>query len=506
MAVSNPDRKVPTERVTTGVPGLDLILQGGLPKDRIYLIEGFPGTGKTTVALQFLLEGARKGEVCLYVTLSETKAELEQVAASHGWSLKGVDLFELETVSGDGAEAERYTIFPAAEVELSETTSKIFEYIRKHRPKRVVFDSLSEVRLLAGDPLRYRRQILALKQFFIQNPGTVLLLDDRTTGPDELQLHSLCHGVIELEETTTDHASTTSRLKVIKLRGVAFDKGYHDYEILHGGLHVYPRLIASKERGKSAHEGQARKESASGIPALDQLLGGGISHGSSVLVLGPAGTGKSSISTQLAWNALKRGEHVACYLFEESENGFMKRTLGIGQDFRPYREKGQFTIRQMDPSRISPGNFNARVKADVEERRSSVVVIDSLTGYLNAMPTQKHLLLHMHELLSYLCDHDVLSILVMAQHGFLANMEQSADVSYLADTVILLRYFEAKGRVLKAISVVKKRHGTHENTIREFKVTSTGLQIGEPLEAFQGVLTGVPKFQGESKDLMESSK
>jgi len=500
-------KPVALKRLSTGIPGLDDIMLGGFPENRLYLIEGYPGTGKTTLALQFLLEGLRLGETVLYVSLSETREEIEQVAMSHGWSLKGIHLFELNEMEESLLEeSQQNSIFHTSEVELSETTKRIFEQAEKLQPTRVVLDSLSEMRLLAGDPLRYRRQILAFKQFFAGRRCTVLLLDDRTAADGDLQLQSISHGVLMLEEQLTDHSTTRRRLRVVKLRASDFQSGHHDYIIERGGLLVYPRLVASREETPQSRQALVMKKAPSGRAGLDTLLGGGLEYGTSTLVLGPAGGGKSSLATQFLWAAAERGEKVACYLFEEAVPIFLRRSKGLGMDLENYLKSGLLTLHPIEPATLSPGQFYDLIKNEVEKRRVSVIVIDSVNGYLNAMPNEKHLILQLHELLSYLNQKHVLSLLVMAQHGMLGSMSQPVDVSYLADTVILLRYFEALGRVKKAISVIKQRIGGHEDTIREFALGANGLSIGEPLSEFQGVLTGVPQFFGAAKGLLKDAK
>lgn len=488
-------------RISTGISGLDDILDNGIPSNRLYLIHGDPGTGKTTLGLQFLREGVAQGEKTLYVTLSETKAELQQVAHSHNWSLDGIALYELETIQDRLQPDEQYTLFHPAEVELGEITQRIYAEVEKLQPSRVVFDSLSEMRLLARDPLRYRRQILALKQFFVGRQCTVFLLDDRTSNDSNNQLESICHGVFLLETLMTDHGSTPRRFRIIKLRGVQFQEGYHDLVIEKGGVKIYPRLIAHDERMPESMP--LSRTLRSGIPSLDALLGEGLNYGSSVLVLGPAGCGKSSLATQYLWQALKQGERVACYLFEEGRESYLKRSAGLGIPLEPFIAKDLLNLHQIDAARLTPGEFAMRVREEVEMRKTRIVVIDSLNGYLNAMPSNRYLLIQMHELLTYLNDHGVLTFLTLAQHGMVGTMQTPVDVSYLADTVILMRYFEARGAIHKAISVMKKRMGAHEDTIREFRLTSAGLQLGEPLTEFRGVLTGTPVYPEKALPAME---
>jgi circadian clock protein KaiC len=498
--------------VSTGVPGLDYILSGGLPANHLYLIEGDPGTGKTTLALQFLLEGFRAGEKGLYVTLSETKPELLTVAASHGWSLDGVGLFELASLEQRLQAAEQYTVFHPSEVELSETTKRICEEVERIQPARVVFDSLSEVRLLARDPLRYRRQVLALKQFFAGRRCTVLLLDDRTSDETDLQLQSIAHGVIRMERMAVEYGGARRRLVVAKMRGLQFREGFHDFNIQPGGLVVYPRLIAAENKGlQNLQAGTPREEAKSGIAELDALVGGGIHYGTSTLVLGPAGSGKSTLLTQYAVALAESGERVVCYLFEETRENFLERSAGLGLDLRPQVENGRVRLEQIDPAEMSPGEFSHRVRTAVEnetgENGARVVVIDSLNGYLNAMPSENFLLIQMHELLTYLNERGVLTLMVLAQHGLLGSgMQTPVDVTYLADTVLVLRYFEAFGEVKLAIAVIKKRTGGHERSIREFSISSGGVRIGRPLKDFEGVLTGVPTFTGKRETLIQQDR
>jgi circadian clock protein KaiC len=497
--------------VPTGIDGLDYILSGGLPANHLYLVEGDPGTGKTTLGLQFLLTGFARGEKVLYVTLSETKSELCMVAASHGWSLDGVGLFELESLEQRLQAEQQYTVFHPSEIELGETTRLICDQVERLQPTRVVFDSLSEMRLLARDPLRYRRQVLALKQFFVGRKCTVILLDDRTSVETDLQLQSISHGVIVMERVGVEYGGARRRLMVSKLRGLQFREGHHDFTIRGGGLVVYPRLVAAEHKQPAAASGLVHRELAgSGIAELDALLGGGLHYGTSTLLLGPAGSGKSTIVTQFAVALAAAGERVACYVFEETRENFLDRAAGLGMDMRPHIEAGMVTVDQIDPAEISPGEFANRVRSAVESeqdgKKRRVVVIDSLNGYLNSMPSEKFLVIQMHELLMYLNERRVLTLMVLAQHGLVgSSMQTPIDVTYLADTVIVLRYFEAFGEVKQAIAVVKKRTGGHERSIREFRLSESGLQIGAPLRHFEGVLTGVPAFTGRRESLLPDS-
>jgi circadian clock protein KaiC len=479
-------------RLTTGNAGLDRVLEGGFPANRLYLVEGDPGTGKTTLALQFLLEGARRGEPVLYVTLSETKEELLAVADSHGWSLDGIRIYELVPAEESLKTESQYTIFHPSEVELGDTTNAVIEEVERLQPRRVVFDSLSEMRLLARDPLRYRRQILALKQFFAGRQCTVLLLDDRTSTDGDLQVQSIAHGVLMLEQLAVEYGGERRRLRVVKLRGSRFRGGYHDFNILTGGVEVYTRLVASD------HRREFKKETvSSSVPELDELLGGGLDRGTSTLIMGPAGSGKSSIAAQFVACAARRGEVSAAFVFDEGIDIHLARAAGLGNDIHADVEAGRILVQQIDPAELSPGEFAHRVREAVEQGGARLVVIDSLNGYLQAMPNERFLTAQMHELLTYLNQQGVITLLVMAQHGFLGSqMASPVDVSYLADTVMLLRYFEAGGAVRRAISVVKKRTGYHEDTIRELRLSAKGIEVGDPLTAFHGVLTGVPVYRG----------
>jgi circadian clock protein KaiC len=472
----------------TGIAGLDGILGGGFPKDHVYLIQGDPGAGKTTLSLQFLLEGVRHGEKSLYVTLSETKKELSAVARSHGWSLDGIEIHEQLVREESLREEEDTTIFHPSEIELGQTVARILEEVERVNPQRVVLDSLSEIRLLSQSTLRYRKQILALKEYFSNRGCTSLFLDDRTSEGNDLQLHSVPHGVLVLERRAPLYGSPRRRLEIVKLRGVEFRGGYHDFNIRRGGIELYPRLIAARDRG----EGESAVL-ASGIDEVDALLGGGLETGSSTLIMGPAGAGKSTLATQYAIAAASRGEQAALFIFDESLRTLIKRSAAIGMGLTEHLESGRITAQQVDPAELAPGEFAHLVRLAVEEKGAKVIVIDSLNGYLNAMPEERFLTLHLHEMLTYLGDHGVATILVMAQHGLIgSNMISSVDVSYLADCVVLLRYYEAEGELHKAISVMKKRSGDHEKAIREFSMTAEGLTVGPPLKQFRGILSGIP--------------
>jgi circadian clock protein KaiC len=476
------------DRSVTGVPGLDDILNGGLLPHRLYLIDGDPGAGKTTLSIQFLLEGVKRGEKCLYITLSETKEELSAGAASHGWSLDGIEIVELIAEEKDLDGESQVTMYHPSEVELNETTRKVLDAVGRFNPARVVFDSLSEMRLLAQNSLRYRRQILALKQFFIGRKCTVLLLDDRTSEGSDLQLQSTAHGVISLEQLAPIYGGARRRLRVMKFRGTSFRGGYHDFSILEGGLVVFPRLIAS-EHGKEF----AKSRIQSGVTALDSLLGGGPDRGTSTLLMGPAGSGKSTVAVQYAVAAAARGDHAAIFAFDESLATLEARTAALGIDFAQGTRMGQVEITQVDPAEVSPGEFAAMVRAAVEKDNAKVVVIDSLNGYMHAMPEERYLTAQLHELLTYLGRQGVTTLMVTAQHGMIGAMQSPVDTSYLADSVVLFRYFEYGGEIKKAISVIKKRSGPHEQSIREMTLDGQGIHLSEPLTRFRGILTGVPE-------------
>ena len=489
-----------TSRISTGNSGLDTILRGGLPPNRLYLLEGAPGSGKTTFALQFLLEGIGQGERCLYITLSETSEELHAVAASHAWDLAGIDLFEFasaeEVLGGDRDQSVLYSW----EVELGETVKLIEAQVERTNPRRVVFDSLSEMRLLAQDPLRYRRQVLALKQYFAGRDTTVILVDDLTSsgGERDTHLHSLCHGVITLERLTLDFGAARRRLQVQKLRGVDFVGGYHDLNIRKGGIDVFPRLIAADHA--PAETGGLM---SSGIAELDALFGGGPMRGTSTLVTGPAGTGKTSLAMQFVVACCQRGEPATMYQFDERVSTLLSRTGKLENQLQKYIDSGCLVIKQVNPAELSPGEFATMVRGEVEERGSRMIVIDSLNGYLAAMPQEQQLILQMHELLSYLNHHGVVTFLINPQHGLVGSMSTSLNISYVADAVVLIRFFEAEGRIRKAISILKNRGGQHEDAIRELRIDTHGIRIGAPLTNFHGILTGTPQYIGAGDPLME---
>ena len=479
--------------VQMGINGLDNILGGGLAANRLYLVEGDPGTGKTTLGLQFLLEGVRNGEPAVYVSLSETKDELETVARSHGWSLDGLTVTELAPSEESLASEAENTMFHPAEIELGETTKTVLSDVERVKPRRVVFDSLSEMRLLAQNSLRYRRQILALKQYFVGRNCTVMLLDDRTSDVTDLQLQSLAHGVVSLERRSPEYGVMQRRLQIVKMRGKPFRPGYHDYTIVKGGLDVFPRLVAAEH-----HDDFAPEQVKSGLPGLDALVCGGLDRGTSTLLMGPAGSGKSTLATQYAVNAARGGQRAAFFLFDEGRTTLLARSAALGLDLREHLKSGRVGIRQVDPGAISAGEFIHLVRQEVDNEGAKIIVIDSLNGYLNAMPEARFLAIQLHELLVYLGQRGVTTLLVVAQHGLVGPMQTPVDASYLADSVILLRFFEAEGRVRQAISVLKKRSGPHERTIRELEFRAGGIHIGEPLATFHGILTGVPSQSGNS--------
>lgn len=487
-------------RARLGISGLDGILGGGFPRNHLYLVDGEPGTGKTTLALQFLLEGVKLGERGMYVTLSESAEELKAVAQSHGWSLDGIDIYELSKNSGRDIE-EGYTLFHPAEVELQQTVDQVLAAVTERNPTRVAFDSLSEMRLLAREPLRFRRQILAIKQFFSGRDSTVILLDDKTSPEGDLQLHSLAHGVIVLEHVALEYGSERRRLQVTKVRGIQFRGGYHDFRIVAGGIEVYPRVLQDVPRVDVTSQ-----HILSGSKALDALLGGGITCGTSTLITGAAGTGKSILCTQFARAEIERGKKVLFYLFDERMSTFQLRCKALGMSMEKARETGQLRMSQVEPTELSPGEFASQVVRAVEDEGVSLVVIDSINGYMQSMPEERLLPIQIHELLSFLSNNGCTCIMTLVQHGIFGNpVDEAAEVSYLADTVLLLRYFEVAGSVRQAMSVVKKRSGDHERTIREYKVQKGGLLVGEPLREFQGVLTGVPHYTGSNAPLLETN-
>lgn len=487
-------------RVSTGISGLDDILLGGLTPERLYLVEGDPGSGKTTLAIQFLLEGVKCGDSGLYITLSETANELRSVAASHGWSLDGISLYELVNEDGLDIDAGQSVLYPS-ELELGETTKNVMRQVDEMRPKRVVFDSLSEMRLLAQNPLRYRRQILALKQFFSQRNCTVLLLDDKTSESGDLQLHSLAHGVISLDQTAQEFGRERRRLRVNKMRGVKFDGGYHSFNIETGGIKVFPRLVAVGSGRPFASAPQS-----TGSPELDRMLGGGLTPGTSMLLIGPSGVGKTTAAIRCCLTALERGERVVYYLFDEGVKTLVNRSANLGMNLQPYIDNGQLAINHIDPAELSAGEFAWNVRQAVQEENASFLVLDSLNAYLQAMPGERFLLLQMHEMLSYLGQHGVTTLLLLGLHGVIGDIRSDLDLSYLSDGILAFRYFETQGKILSAITVVKSRTNDHERSIRQLRLSEDrGLQVGEAISDFEGILSGLPTYRGATPMLHSSS-
>ena len=485
-----------TDRARTGIAGLDGVLNGGLPRAHIYLVEGDPGVGKTTLALEFLLEGVRAGERALYVTLSETANEVRLIAKSHGWSLEGLSMFELSALEAQMRAESENTVFHPSDIELTETTRAVLSYIDKINPQRVVFDSLSELRLLAQSHLRYRREVLNLKQYFSRTRATVLLLDDRTSDPNDMQLQSIAHGVLSLQQQPPEYGGDRRRLRVVKMRGIPYQTGFHDFEIVTGGLEVYPRLIAAEH-----HKEFGRDTVSSDLPSLDRMLCGGLDRGTSTLVMGPAGTGKSVIAAQYACAAARRGEKVAIFGFDELRQITIRRADHLGMNMSELIDRGMIIVQQIDPAEMGPGKFSCRID-ELVKQGVRLVVIDSLNGYLQSMPEERFMYIHLHELLAYLGQLGVTTIINMAQNGIVGTVQSPAEVSYIADTVMLLRYFEHDGHVRKAMSIVKKRSGQHEDAIRELSIAQgRGLVVGEPLSQFRGVLTSVPQYHGETSEL-----
>ncbi|CAM3624181.1 non-specific serine/threonine protein kinase [Bordetella sputigena] len=488
-------------RISTGSAGLDDILAGGLDRDRMYLYEGNPGTGKTTIAMQFLLEGVRQGERVLYIALSETRQEIALVSQRHGWSLDGIDIFELVPPDSPLDPERELTVLHPAEVELNETTKLIVDQVEAVNPARVVVDSLSELRMLAQTPLRYRRQVLALKHFFASRQCTVILLDDLSSDSIDLQLHSISHGVLSLEQLAIDYGAQRRRLRVVKMRGIDFRGGYHDFTIKKGGLAIYPRLVAAEH-----HAQFPDGKTSSGNAQLDELLGGGLERGTNALLVGSAGIGKSSVALSYAIAATQRGEHAVVFAFDEGRGTLEARAKGLGMGIESALESGLLRIQQIDPAELSPGEFAAVVRDSVDVEGARVVVIDSLNGYLNAMPDGRFLILQMHELLTFLAQQGVTTILVLAQHGLMGVTDTPLDISYLSDCVLMLRYFEHAGTVRRAISVVKKRAGRHEHTIREFRLAEGGVHVGPPLTEFSGIFAGTPHYEGANLPPMLSDR
>lgn len=470
------------ERAPTGIAGLDEVLRGGLPTHQMYFIQGDPGAGKTTLSFQFLLEGVRRGEKTLYVTLSASARDLSRVARSHGWTIDGIDIHE----QFQNASASDTTIFRPAEIELAKTVKAILGAIDAHQPDRVVIDSLAEIRLLSESALRYRKQLLTLKEFFRERQITALVLDDRSASARDSEVQGLAEGVIVLCASAPMYGNTRRRLEVVKMRGVAFRGGFHDFTIATGGMTVFPRLSAGEHR-PSPHEGLI----LSGIAEMDALVGGGLERGTTTMIMGPAGVGKSSLALQFATSAAAAGERVAFFIFEEHRSVFLKRAASLGFDVPKLIDAGRMLVHQIDPAEMSAGEFAYAIRTAVEQDDSSLIVIDSLNGYFNAMPEEHFLTLHLHELLSYLADAGVSTILIVSQHGALGHVSSPVDVSYLADAVILLRYYETRGAFRRAISMLKKRTSTHEQSVRDYQLTSEGVRVGKVLEEFRGILSGM---------------
>ena len=472
-----------------GIDGLDDILGGGLPRNRLYLVQGDPGVGKTTLAIQFLLAGLKENEKVLYITLSETREELQMVAESHGWKLDRVELFELSAMQESLKGEAQSTFFHPSEVELNRTTKALLDKVEEVKPARVVFDSLSEMRMLAETPLRYRRQILHLKEFFAGRKCTVLLLDDRSAGAHDLQVESIAHGVLCLHRSSPEYGISRRQLSIQKIRGVKFREGNHDLLIQTGGLEIFPRLVAAE------HHTKFKRESfPSGVAELDKLLGGGLDRGTSNMLMGPPGTGKSTIAIKFMLAAAERGEKVLFFIFDETVGTMVDRATKLGMDVRPHIKSGTLRVEQVDPAEISPGELAHNIRNAVTKDDVRIVVIDSINGYLNAMPAERYLTLQLHELLAFLNQQGVITIMVLAQQGLVGNMQSTVDLTYLSDTVILLRYFEALGEVKQAISIIKKRSGDHERTIHEIFMSKAGINVSEPLRGMQGVLSGIPAF------------
>jgi circadian clock protein KaiC len=480
-------------RSETGISGLDDILGGGLPANRLYLLEGKPGTGKTTLALEYLLTGAQAGEKVLYITLSETRDELQEVADSHGWSLENIDVVELSAIGAQLEASAQNTLFHSSEVELTQTTTMLLDEVERVQPSRVVFDSISELRLLSQSPLRYRRQILALKQYFAGRECTTLLLDDGSAEEDP-QLKSLAHGILVLEQLAPEYGSERRRLMVLKIRGSKYRGGYHDFSIETGGLSVFPRLVAAEHRRDFEHE-----SISSGIKGLDDLLGGGLTRGTSNLFIGPAGSGKSTIAMKFLLEAAKRGEKSVIYSFDETLGTVMARAKKLDLDLRERVDEELIQLHQVDPAEMSPGEFAFAIKSAVERDQIGIVQIDSLNGFLHAMGDERFLNLQLHELVTYLNQQGIVTIMMLAPHGMLGQMRTPLDVTYLADTVVALRYYEAGGSVHKAVSVIKKRTGKHERTIREVNIDRGKISVGRPLTKFRGIFTGTPQTESSSR-------
>ena len=460
---------------STGILGLDEILRGGLPASNLYILQGAPGSGKTTAALQFLRAGLEKGESCIYVSLSQTAAELNAIATSHGWSLDGIRIEELSASDAVNSAADQ-TIFQTAELRLDETRRAIEAAIEEHKPDRLVYDSLLEIRLITGDTPRFRRELLGFKAFLAKRNVVALLLDTQTSGPDRNgeEVEGIAHGVIRFDKSLEEYGSVRRRVEVSKMRGVPVADGYHDMAIREReGVVVFPRLVPG-----AASETVKPQLIKSGVDALDEMFGGGQESGTTTLVIGQSGTGKSTMSSLYATAALKRGESVALFLFEERLETFFRRSEGLGMDLRQFHRDGQLIIHDFNPNEISPGEFGQIVQRVVEENKTRVVVIDSFTGYLNSLPHREKAVRDIQTLLKYLARAGVLTMLIVAQHGLLGqNLGIDVDVSFLGDTVLLLRIVEHDGRLRRNITVVKKRHGPHDLDVRELFIQSSGVTV-----------------------------
>jgi circadian clock protein KaiC len=484
--------------VSSGSPALDYILKGGYAFNRVHLLEGEPGSGKTTLGLQFLLEGAAKGEKCLYITLSESKNELLHVAGTHGWDVGGIEIFELVPPELSLDIEREQSIVYASDLELGETVQMVMDEVERIAPARIVFDSLSEIRLLAQGPLRFRRQVLALKHYFARYRCTVLFLDDLTQNQEDLSLHSLAHGVVRLDQVAVSYGAERRRLRVFKMRARSFRGGFHDFVIRTGGLEIFPRLVASSY----PDAGREPRCGSSGIAELDALSGGGFDYGTSTLLIGPSGSGKSTLALSYIYAGLQQGETGFFVSFDETEAVFMRRATGLGIDLERYVKEGKFSFRQVDPAELSPGELTSILRGLVDSG-VTMVVLDSLSGYQHAMPAEQYMLLQMHEIVTYLNQQGILTFLILTQAGMIGQMQSPVDLTYLADSVMLLRFFEAAGEMRRAISVLKKRTGAHESAIRELAIDHGGLRVGPKLDGFRGILTGIPTFEGEARLLDE---
>jgi circadian clock protein KaiC len=481
--------------IETGIPELDVILRGGLPKNRLHLIEGAPGTGKTTLGLRFLLDGVDRNLRCLYVTLSETTEELVTTASTHGWNTDGIEFFELIPEEAQ-PERQQTVLFPT-EVEFGKTIEQLTKRIEEFNPDRIIIDSVSELRMLAQDKLQFRLQMTSLKRFLQQRDITVLLLDDLTEN-DKGDLHSFVHGVLSLGLFERDYGAARRRMRIAKMRGVNFQSGWHDYAIVTGEILVFPSLIAEE------HESVVQ-----GIPLLsvfddlNSVFPQGLDRGTTTMLIGPSGAAKSTIAMSYALAAQRDGESASFFSFDETYETFQRRNESMNLDPTEAMDAERFYWRRMNPSRISPGEFVWQVRRDVEDRNVRVVVIDSINSYLSTMPEEQSLILHLHELLSYLNKRGIVTILVLAQQGVVGDVENPVDLSFLSDTVILCRFFEAAGTLRRALAIVKRRTGTHTLAIHEYRLSSSGMQVGPELTELRGIFTGVPAYTGAHEELLD---